>query len=86
LLFAVKNEGITSWQESIRVIDEADKLDIPQALKKRNALLRTYSELRLKSYEYHYKIIESNTKQYEDSLQLCITRIELVLEQLKQAE
>lgn len=83
LLAAIKDKGMYYLKENIRLIDEVDQLAIPASLKQKDALLKTYCELRLESYGFYYKSVEENTSRYNDSIQQCMIKIEEVMRQLK---
>jgi len=64
ILSEIKGKGIYNWNESIKLIDSFEDMDLPEEMKKRNLILKEYCELRLKSYELLYKAFSENTDQY----------------------
>jgi rhomboid protease GluP len=64
ILAEIKNRGIYYWNENIKLLNDLDKLEIPQQLHQRNRILLQYCELRIKSYELIYKAIRENTDKY----------------------
>jgi rhomboid protease GluP len=68
-LSAIKDSGIHYWNESIKLIDSFNELDLPVELKNRNRLLREYCEIRIKSYELLYKSISENTDAYKPEIE-----------------
>jgi rhomboid protease GluP len=54
LLSELKNRGIYYWNENLKVLAEMDSLDLPAELTLRNTKLKTYCQLRIKSYELLY--------------------------------
>lgn len=83
LLSALKNQGLENWNINLKTLGEADKLDIPKSLQERDALLRTYCNLRIKSYELYYKAIDENSKQYRSSIDSCNRQIQETIDSLK---
>jgi rhomboid protease GluP len=65
LLEEVQDRGIYYWKESIKVIADADRLNIPEILHTRNKKLIAYCDLRIKCYELIYKGIEENIDNYQ---------------------
>jgi rhomboid protease GluP len=82
LLTGIQDKGIPNWKESLKLIDELDKLKLPEAIKERNKLLRTYSELRLKSFELLYKSVAEHSNAYDSQARSYNTQLEAVLKEL----
>ncbi len=82
LLEEIKERGIYYWQESIKIINEADKLNLPDELHLRNKKLLEYCQLRIESYQLLYKAIEEDTDKYQNDLQEYNKRIELIIKEL----
>jgi len=84
ILPIIKDQGIANWNENLRVLDEADKLDIPQELKDRDKKIRQYCLVQVKKYQLLYKAIEqNNTLQYDKSIDSCNKRINAILNSIK---
>jgi len=83
ILSALKEKGLANWNASIKILDEADKLDIPKELKNRAALLKQYCNLRIVSYNLIYKEVEQKTDKYKPSIDSCNTKIKEVIDSLK---
>lgn len=83
LLSALKNQGLVNWNSNLKILDEADKLDIPPLLKERDAALRRYCNLRIKSYNLYYKSIQENNKQYKASIDSCNQQLQSIVDSLK---
>lgn len=78
----LKDSGIAGWQKNIALINEMDKNDLPVNLKRQDSLLKLYSELRLKSYELHYKVLGEGATNYIsaiDSIDMQIAKVLKVL-------
>jgi rhomboid protease GluP len=85
ILSAIKDKGLVNWNASVKLLDQADKLDVPQTLKYRIALLKQYCNLRIVSYGLIYKAIKEkeNTKQYKPSIDSCNKKIQTIIDTLK---
>jgi rhomboid protease GluP len=84
MLPMIKNQGIDNWNENLKIIDQADKLDIPQELKQRDRHIRQYCLIQLKKYRLLYKAIEqNNTLQYDRSIDSCNKSINEILKAIK---
>lgn len=68
LLKGLKEDGIVNWHKSLAIINELDKLNLPEVFHQRNVLLKKYCELRIKSYDLAYKAIAENTEKYKDEM------------------
>ncbi len=78
----IAEKGIHNWEESIRILQEADALDIPEMLHKRNGKMLAYCELRLESFKLYYKSIGENTRKYDIDLNSYSTRIDSIVKEL----
>lgn len=79
ILAEIKDRGLYYWGENLKLIESFDELDLPEQVVARNARLKTYCELRIKSYELIYKAIEENTDRYEDQLNMTVIQIENII-------
>ena len=86
LLDELKDHGIYNWKESVKIIDEADKLDLPEELHSRNRKLIEYCQLRIDSYELLYKTIEENTDRYQSAIQDYNSKIESLIKELGEGQ
>jgi len=82
LLKEIKDRGIYYWKESIKVINEADQLNLPEELHTKNKKLIEYCELRIESYHLLYKAIEEDTDQYQNDIQGYNAKIESLIKEL----
>jgi rhomboid protease GluP len=81
-LTEIQDVGIYYWNESIKLIEGLDSLDLPQALKTRNSQLKEYCEVRIKSYELIYKAINEETDRYEEEINAYYSKIESIISAL----
>lgn len=78
LLSELKDRGLYYWQENISLLNAVDSLPLPDVYKERDATLKQYCELRIKSYNLYYKQIEGKqpvSQSTIDSLNKEITDI-----------
>src|SRR6185312_2591090 len=84
LLATIKDKGIYYWNENIRLIDELDKLNLPDVIYDRDKKLRNYCLLRIKSYRLLYKTVdEGDENKYRDSIGAYNDQIKAVIDSLK---
>lgn len=83
LLYNIKERGIYYWTENINVVNEIDKLNLPEEIHLRNAKVKTYCELRIKSFDLLYKAISENTDKYKVEIQNYEHQIDLLVSELK---
>ena len=83
IAYELKYEGVQIWDEEIKLINEAEKLDIPNKFHQRNKTLKQYCLLRIKSYNLIYKFIDENTYKYQPQIDSCNRQIVAVLDNLK---
>lgn len=81
ILLKIKN-GLHYWNESIKLINELDQLNLPEQLHIRNKKLIQYCDLRLKSYEIIYKAIDEDTDQYRLQIDDYTIQIENIINEL----
>ncbi|MBS1556528.1 MAG: rhomboid family intramembrane serine protease [Bacteroidetes bacterium] len=82
LLKEIKDRGIYYWKESVKVINEADKLNLPEELHRKNEKLLEYCQLRIESYQLLYKAIEEDTDKYKNDIQDYNQKIEALIKEL----
>jgi rhomboid protease GluP len=82
LLYELKDRGIYYWNENIKLIDSCQEMDLPEPIRARNAKLREYCELRIKSYELLYKSIDEDTDIYENTINDYNKKIENIIDEL----
>ena len=69
LLYEIKDRGIYYWNENINLINEADKLSLPDEIHQRNIKIKKYCELRIESYRLLYKAVSEETDKYKEEIQ-----------------
>ncbi|QMW01745.1 rhomboid family intramembrane serine protease [Spirosoma foliorum] len=79
---AINDQGVVAWEEAINLLDEADKLDLPDGYHQHTKLLRQYTMLRLKSFNLLQRSLADTTHIYDKQIGLYDQQIAAVLEQL----
>jgi rhomboid protease GluP len=73
-------KAVSTWEEAYNLIDELDKMDLPEQLYHQNSTLKEYCELRIKWNETLYKTIdEEDTDKYKDEMNAYMEQIEHLL-------
>jgi len=79
LLYGLNDRGIYYWEENIELLDELDKLNLPEDLHQRNTKLKRYCQLRIESYELIVKGIKENTDRYQPQIEAYNKSIQEIL-------
>ncbi|MFN8166723.1 MAG: rhomboid family intramembrane serine protease [Bacteroidia bacterium] len=82
LLFELKQNGIFYWKKNLILLDEVSKMDLPENIKKRNAKLTRYCELRVQSYQLIYKAVEEDTHVYDEEIRGMVDEISAIINDL----
>jgi len=83
ILSDIKNRGLYYWNENINLVNNLDKLNLPDQIHNRNKKLIYYCNLRIKSFNLIYKAIDEDSGIYKDSIQNYTRQIETVINELK---
>ena len=81
---AINDSGIFYWDQCLRVLDEASRLNIPMQAKKRTDALIRYCNLRIQSYRYFAGSI-AGSPAINDSMTYYNTEITKLTDSLKNA-
>jgi rhomboid protease GluP len=81
---AMVARGIHYWNENIKIINDLDKFQLPDALHERNKIILDYCNLRLRSYELTGKAISENTRNYDSILRTYEDSLMIDINKLKQ--
>lgn len=81
-LNAIEDEGIPKWDEILKLLDKTDKLDLPSEYHDRDKLLRSYCELRIRSYEIMTELAEDSTAPVQPELDNINQEIEKVIRRI----
>ncbi|MBE0390870.1 rhomboid family intramembrane serine protease [Flavobacterium sp. PL002] len=84
LLYNIKDRGIYYWNENINLLNEADKLSLPNEIHVRNEMMREYCELRIKSFDLLYKSVNEDTDKYNVEIQAYDQQILSIMDKIKQ--
>jgi rhomboid protease GluP len=86
ILNELENNGIKNWEESLKLIEKVDTYDLPDALHLRNARLKEYCQLRIKSYKTIQKAITEGTNKYDNEIKGFNIEIEKIINELSQIQ
>jgi len=76
--------GIPKWQDNMKVIEKMNRIEnLPESLLEHNELLKTYCELRIKSYQALGRALNENTDKYNDKLAEIDLEIQEVLKKMQ---
>ena len=84
ILQEIQINGIKNWEESLQLIEKTETYKLPEVLQNRNAKLKEYCRLRIKSYEAIYKAILEQTDRYEDEIMGINMEIQRIINELSQ--
>ncbi len=82
----LKNQSLPGWRKNIQLLQDMEKLNLPESIKKRNKQLLQYSQLRLKRDEWYTKALEENTDVYNTQITQYDTQINAILSLLNQPQ
>ncbi|SHG59893.1 rhomboid family intramembrane serine protease [Pedobacter caeni] len=82
LLKGYKEEGTVNWNKSLKIIQELDELELPQAFHERILMFKKYVQLRIKSYDLAYKSVNENTEAYKDEMAGYNAEIQKILDDI----
>jgi rhomboid protease GluP len=82
LMIAIKDSGIYYWNQNIKIIDGLKDLDLPNELFQKSDKLKTYCELRVKTYELLYKSISEETNVYSEQINANDNQIQKLIDDL----
>lgn len=83
LLKEIKTRSLYFWNESIKLINEVEKLNLPSKIHDKNKKLLQYCDLRVKTCDLYCKSIEENTDAYRVQIEDINKQIEKVIKELK---
>jgi len=82
ILFEIKNNGIKNWEESLKLLEKVETYDLPEVINLRNARLKKYCQLRIKSYKIIQKSINEGTDKYDEEIINVNKEIEKIINEL----
>lgn len=82
ILFEIENNGIKNWEKSLKLIEKVDTYNLPDALHSRNARLKEYCQLRIKSYKTIQKAIVERTNKYDNEIRSLNIEIAKIINEL----
>jgi rhomboid protease GluP len=81
-LSEIKEKGLYYWDEINILLNDAEKLDIPEEYHQRNRKLLEYCDLRIKSYNHLYLFIQTDLPAYKDSVNFYNEKIGKIIDDL----
>lgn len=82
LLYEIEYRGIYYWNENLKLIEEADRLYLPEVIHARNKNIMEYCKLRIEHCNVLYRAVEENTDQYKTQIELLNKKIETMINRL----
>lgn len=86
ILEEIQNNGLKNWKQSLKLIEKVDKYELPDVIHIRNARLKEYCELRIKSYKAIQNAIIENTDQYDNEIYNYNVEIEKIISELTKTQ
>jgi rhomboid protease GluP len=86
LLYEIKDRGIYYWNEDLKIIEEVEKLQLPEGVHTQADKLKQYCKLRIKSYELLYKTVNEDSNQYQGQIEDYNKQIQGVIDELKKSK
>ncbi|MBL7969567.1 MAG: rhomboid family intramembrane serine protease [Prolixibacteraceae bacterium] len=83
LLYEIEYRGIYYWNENLKLVEEVDRLYLPEVIHQRNEKLRQYCKLRLEHCTVLFHAVKENTNNYQTQLELLNKKIEALINELK---
>lgn len=83
-LLKTLDDGLSTWHEAAKTIQNCNDLELPDEVKTRNERLIEYCHLRIKSYELISKAIDENTASYDDQIMDTNQELENILRELSE--
>ncbi|HXB09463.1 MAG TPA: rhomboid family intramembrane serine protease [Puia sp.] len=82
-LIAIRDTGIYNWNEAIRVLTEAHRLDLSEPLKRRTDILIQYCNVRIASYNYYAEKFAGTAAPGADSVDIYNSQLNDLVATLK---
>ena len=83
LVAGIRDTGLYYWNDALRVLNEAGRLDVTQSLKDRTGVLIRYCDLRILSYNYIARTMADTAAATDDSLSIYNGQIKEVMDSLR---
>ena len=86
LLYNIKDRGIYYWNENVNLIEDLEKLNLPNEVHQRNQKLIKYCNLRIKLDRLLYQAVDENSKAYNEMVNYYNLEIGTFINSLKSTE
>mgnify|MGYP000023540737 CR=1 FL=1 len=80
------DNGIKYWEECLKIIEKADSYDLPDDLHLRNAQIKEYCHLRIRSYQTMRKAFIEHTNKYDNEIFDLNKAIEKIINALRKTK
>jgi len=80
------DNGIKYWEECLKIIEKADTYDLPDDLHLRNAQIKEYCHLRIRSYQTIRKAFIEHTNKYDNEIFDLNKEIEKIINALRKTK
>lgn len=80
------DNGIKYWEECLKIIEKADTYDLPDDLHLRNAQIKEYCHLRIRSYQTMRKAFIEHTNKYDNEIFDLNKEIEKIINALRKTK
>jgi len=82
----IETNGIPSWEEALKILENTEMYDLPDFIHDRSEKLKEYCNLRIKSYKLTYKFIKEDTDEYTEELDQINIEITRIIDELSTTE
>jgi rhomboid protease GluP len=69
ILYDINERGIYYWEENVNLLNNLEKVSLPDAIEERNKQLKKYCNLRIESYRLVSKGVTEDTDKYQPELE-----------------
>lgn len=79
----ISKTGIPKWEENLTILNSIDKIEnVPNDYQRQVKLLKEYTKLRIESYEFISKAVETESSKYDQEIFKRHTRIDNIISEL----
>ncbi|MCB0476951.1 MAG: rhomboid family intramembrane serine protease [Crocinitomicaceae bacterium] len=82
-LTEIEKVGLPKWKECLEISANIEKMNLPDALKARNEILKKYVLLRIEVYELMYRAIDEDSEAYTDQIERKNQEMDVLLKEIE---
>jgi rhomboid protease GluP len=82
ILYDINERGIYYWEENVNLLNNLEKVSLPDAIEERNKQLKKYCNLRIESYRLVSKGVTEDTDKYQPELEKINREIDALVKSL----